>query len=355
MCSSDLNCSLGDWVADPRKLPNGLPDLVNKVCEEGIQFGLWFEPEMVSPDSDLYRAHPDWCIHVADRTPMQGLSQRNQLVLDLTRADVRDAIVEMVSDVLKSCPITYVKWDMNRAISDMGSPLLAANRQREFAHRYVLGLYDLMERITSSFPHILFESCSSGGCRFDGGILYYMPQTWTSDNTDAVERLKIQYGTSTIMPAITMGSHISSCPNHQVWRSTPLATRGHLAMSGRFGYEIDMTDFQGEDKELVIEQIKHYKAIRPVIQFGDFYRLLSPFEGNETAWMYVAKDKSEVVAFYFKPLAEPNVASRRVKLKGLLPDATYQVVDSDLVATGEELMFVGLDTTKLCGDRKSVV
>lgn len=282
--------SLGDWVEDRRKLPEGLGKLGEDITAMGMEFGLWFEPEMVSPESDLYREHPDWCLHVPGH---KSSLARQQLVLDLSRKDVCDYIVESVSSVLSSAPITYVKWDMNRNMTEIGSALLPAERQRETAHRYILGLYDVLERIVSRFPHILFESCSGGGGRFDPGMLYYMPQTWTSDDTDAVERLKIQYGTSMVYPASSMGAHVSAVPNHQVHRITPLETRGHVAMSGNFGYELDLTKLTEAEREDIRKQVSEYKELRMLIQYGDFYRLLSPFEGNETAWMFVSADKKK--------------------------------------------------------------
>jgi alpha-galactosidase len=348
------NSSLGDWVVDKNKLPNGLEDLVKRINEKGLSFGLWFEPEMVSPDSDLYRNHPDWCIHVPDRTPAQGEFQRNQLLLDLSRKEVCDEVIRMVLDILKSAPISYVKWDMNRGISDMGSAALTIERQREIAHRYVLGLYRVMNEITSAFPHVLFESCASGGGRFDPGILYYMPQTWTSDNTDAVERLKIQYGTSIVYPAITMGAHVSTVPNHQVGRVTSITTRGDVAMAGNFGYELDLTKFTEEEKEIVKKQVETYKEIRHITQFGEFYRLMSPFEGNETAWIFVTSDKKEAVASYFKVLAEPHKLPTRVKLQGLNPDYSYEILGRDMIVGGDELMYIGLEATPLHGDFSSI-
>ena len=240
--------TLGDWVVDKNKLPKGLEYLANRVNKLGMQFGLWFEPEMISPDSDLYRAHPDWCIHVPNRTRSKA---RTQLILDLSRKGVCDYIITSVSSILKSAPISYVKWDMNRNMTEIGSLLLPAERQRETAHRYMLGLYSVMNSITTSFPNILFESCSGGGGRFDPGILFYMPQTWASDNTDAVERLKIQFGTSIVYPVSTIGSHVSAVPNHQVYRHTSLKMRGDVAMSGNFGYELDLTKFSIEEKEQV--------------------------------------------------------------------------------------------------------
>lgn len=349
------NCSLGDWVVDKNKLPDGLNTLAENINKTGLLFGLWFEPEMVSPDSELYRTHPDWCIHVPGRAASHGKFQRNQLVLDLTREEVCDYIVKAVSDILSSVSVAYVKWDMNRPLTEVGSASLPKQRQRETAHRYVLGLYKIMDTITSAFPDILFESCSSGGGRFDGGILYYMPQTWTSDDTDAVERLKIQYGTSIVYPAITMGAHVSTCPNHQVGRNTSLEIRGNVSMAGNFGYELDLTKFTDEEKEVVKKQIETYKEIRHITQFGDFYRLKSPFEGNETAWMFVAEDKKEAVVMYFKVLGEPFVLNKRIKCQGLNPEYKYKVEDKDSIISGEALMYFGLDTGKTFGDFISVV
>lgn len=331
--------SLGDWVVDRRKLPKGLEDLANRVRNLGMEFGLWFEPEMVSIDSDLYRNHPDWCLHVPGRPHTLG---RNQLVLDLSRQEVCDYVIKALSDILSSAPITYVKWDMNRHMTDVGSAALPPERQRETAHRYILGLYKIMEEITKRFPNILFESCSSGGGRFDAGMLYYMPQTWTSDNTDAICRLKIQYGTSLVYPPITMGAHVSSVPNHQVGRITPLETRGYVAMSGNFGYELDLTKLTDEEKTVVKQQITLYKEIRPLIQFGRFYRIFNPFDGNEAAWNFVSEDRSEAVASYFKVLSEPAAPIRTIKFKGLNPDYVYQNVETGELFGGDELMNVGI-------------
>ncbi|MCM3630643.1 alpha-galactosidase [Paenibacillus glycanilyticus] len=344
--------SLGDWFVDRNKLPNGLEDLVDRVKRLDMQFGLWFEPEMISPESELYKAHPDWCLHVEGRRRSQG---RNQLILDFSRQDVRDYIVKTVSDILSSAPITYVKWDMNRNMTEIGSALLPADRQRETAHRYMLGLYEVLETITSSFPHILFESCSGGGGRFDPGMLYYMPQTWTSDNTDAVSRLKIQYGTSIVYPISTMGAHVSAIPNHQVGRKASLETRGNVALSGNFGYELDLTVFTEEEKEAVKEQVALYKEVRPLVQFGDFYRLLSPFEGNETAWMFVSKDKSEAFVVYVSVLQEANAKLDRIRLKGLDPNRDYELVGEAGAFGGDELMNAGLQTPLFHGDYSSKV
>lgn len=347
----DDNTSLGDWVVDKRKLPNGLESLAKKIVDMGMEFGLWFEPEMVSIESELYRKHPDWCIHVPNRPYTLG---RNQLVLDLSRKDVCDYIVEAVSDILESAPITYVKWDMNRHMTDIGSTLLPAQQQEEVSHRYMLGLYDVMERLTSRFPHILFESCSSGGGRFDPGMLYYMPQTWTSDNTDAICRTKIQYGTSLVYPPVTMGCHVSTVPNHQVGRITSLETRGNVAMAGNFGYELDLTKLTQEEKEIVKAQIEEYKQIRELIQFGELYRIFNPFEGNESAWNIVSKDQEEMVATYVKVLSLPGASLRTIKFKGLNPDFSYINLETQEVFGGDELMNVGVTIPRVKQDFHSM-
>lgn len=348
--------SLGDWFVDMKKLPQGLEELAARVNKLDLQFGLWFEPEMVSPDSELYRAHPDWCLHVPDRRRTEA---RQQLILDYSRGDVQEYIIQAISSILERCPISYVKWDMNRNMTEIGSALLPPERQRETAHRYMLGLYEVLERITTTFPHILFESCSGGGGRFDPGMLYYMPQTWTSDNTDAVERLKIQYGTSIVYPISTMGSHVSAVPNHQVHRTTPIEMRGHVAMSGNFGYELDLTKFSEQDKEIVKQQVALYKQLRPLVQFGDFYRLLSPFEGNETAWMFVSEDRTSALVAFFQVLSKPNAPLAKLRLKGLDPNQDYQVIEDGMseeentVFGGDELMHIGLNLPQWKGDFRS--
>lgn len=331
------NCSLGDWVVDKNKLPGGIESLATKVNELGMKFGLWFEPEMISEDSDLYRTHPDWCIHVdgRPRTPA-----RQQLMLDLTREEIRDYIVEAVCSVLRSAPISYVKWDMNRNATELGSTSLPSERQQEFAHRYVLGIYEILERITSAFPDVLFEGCSGGGGRFDAGMIYYYPQYWTSDNTDGAERLSIQHGTSMVMPASTMGAHISAVPNHQLGRTTPLSFRGHVAMAGQFGYELDLNTLSEDEIELVKEQVKQYKDIRKVIQQGEMYRLLSPFEGRNTSWEFVNDDK--VVLMYYTIRTRNTIGKTCVKLCGLEETANYQEIASGKVYSGAYLMNVGL-------------
>ena len=347
----DDNSSLGDWIVDKRKIPNGLEKLANTITSSGMEFGIWFEPEMISIDSDLYRKHPDWCIHVPDRPYTLC---RNQLVLDLSRDDVCDYIVESVSNILSSAPITYVKWDMNRHITDIGSELLSYERQEETSHRYILGLYKVMDILVSKYPNVLFESCSSGGGRFDAGMLYYMPQTWTSDNTDAICRTKIQYGTSLVYPAITMGAHVSTVPNHQVGRITPLETRGHVAMTGNFGYELDLTKLTKEEKELIKAQVALYKEIRETIQFGELYRIFNPFDGNEAAWNFVSKDKSEFIATYVKVLSLPAAPIRTIKFKGLNPDYDYKDISTGEIFGGDELMNVGVTIPRVKQDFLSI-
>lgn len=345
--------SLGDWFVDREKLPEGLDQLAHRVTDLGMEFGLWFEPEMISVDSDLYREHPDWCLHVPNRNRSES---RNQLILDFSREDVCAEITKRVSDILSSVPISYVKWDMNRHMTEIGSAALPPERQRETAHRYMLGLYKVLEEITSGFPNILFESCSGGGGRFDPGILYYMPQTWTSDNTDAVSRLKIQYGTSLVYPIVSMGAHVSAVPNHQVDRITTLTMRGDVAMSGNLGYELDLTKLPEMEKAEVKKQVSLYKEIRSLIQFGDFYRIKSPFEGNETAWVFTNKDKSEAIVFYFRVLAEPAAPFSFLKVKGVDIAKKYQVVGTGQVFGGDELSYAGLSIpSSIKGDFQSYV
>lgn len=336
---NDDTSSLGDWFVNEDKLSGGLEYLAEEINELGMKFGLWFEPEMISPDSKLYQEHPDWCIHVPER---KRSLLRTQLMLDLSRQEVCDYVIERVSSILDSVNISYVKWDMNRQMSEIGSATLADERQRETAHRYMLGLYHIMEEITARFPEVLFESCAGGGGRFDPGMLHYMPQTWTSDNTDAVERLKIQYGTSVVYPLSAMGAHVSAVPNHQVGRITPLKTRGDVAMFGNFGYELDITKLSDDEKEAIIKQVKYYKNIRELVQQGRYYRLLSPFAGGDTAWMVVSEGKGEALVGYYKVLAEPNTVNASFKLKGLDPNKQYKVAGTEEVYGGDELMYSGL-------------
>lgn len=344
--------SLGDWFVNEEKIKGGLKLLASEINEMGMQFGLWFEPEMISPNSKLYEEHPDWCIHIEGRERLQA---RKQLILDLSRDEVCDAVIKMLTDVLKSAPISYVKWDMNRNMTEIGSSILPAKKQKEVAHRYMLGLYKILENITSNFPNILFESCSGGGGRYDGGMLYYMPQTWTSDDTDAIERLKIQEGTSLVYPPSSMGSHVSEVPNHQVGRMTPLHTRGVVAMAGSFGYELDITKMNDEEKKEVKKQVEFYKNIRSTVQYGDLYRLKNTTSGNEVAWMNLSKDKNNIVVSYVKKYAEPNVLPKRLKLKALDKDVLYKVNETEEVFGGDELMYIGLEIGEIFGDYQARV
>lgn len=333
------NCSLGDWHVNKEKLPSGIKVLAEKVNAEGVKFGLWFEPEMVSPDSDLYREHPDWCIHVNGRTRTEC---RSQLTLDLSRKEVCDYIINAVSGVLDEADIAYVKWDMNRHMTNLGSDGLPPERQKEMPHRYMLGLYRVMEAIVSSHPDVLFESCSGGGGRFDAGILYYMPQTWTSDDTDAIERLYIQYGTSLVYPVSAMGAHVSAVPNHQSGRVTDLKIRGDVAMSGNFGYELDLMKFSEEEKDIVRKQVETYKELRSFVPSADMYRLKSPFEGNDTAWQFISEDKNNVFAAYFRINSKVNPGITRLRLTALEPDALYELEGEDKAYGGDELMNIGI-------------
>ena len=336
---------LGDWKANPERLPEGITGLAQKVEELGMKFGLWFEPEMVNKDSDLYREHPDWILSVPERRQSQG---RYQYVLDFSRKEVVDYIYDRMAEILGSGKVSYVKWDMNRSITECWSAALPADRQGEVFHRYILGVYDLYDRLNTAFPKVLFESCASGGGRFDPGLLYYAPQGWASDDTDAAERLKIQYGTSYCYPISSIGAHVSASPNHQIMRSTPLYTRANVACFGTFGYEMDLNRLTAEEQEEVKRQTAFMKKYRSVLQFGSFYRLESPFEGNVTAWMSVSGDRKTAVVGWYRTLNGINMGYTRVKLRGLEPDSVYRVSEDGALRGeyyGDELMNVGLVTS----------
>ena len=342
------HCSLGDWIENREKLPNGLAGLSERIHQLGLMFGLWFEPEMVSPDSDLYRAHPDWCLHVQGRTRTEA---RSQLVLDLSRSEVQEYLISAISDVLTSASVDYVKWDMNRNMTESFSAVLPPERKKETQHRYMLGLYRVLETITTAFPEILFESCSGGGGRFDPGMLFYMPQTWTSDNTDAVERLRLQYGTSVVYPASAMGAHVSAVPNHQTGRCVSLRMRGDVALSGNFGFELDLTKMTPEEVEMSRSLVDQAKSVRDLTRTGTFWRLLSPFEGQETAWAFVSEDQQDVLLCVFRVLSVPNSAPLRIHLRGLRSDWIYRL-ENGAEYHGSFLMNHGL-TVSLCGDFSS--
>lgn len=336
---NDDHRGLGDWYVNTEKLPHGLSGLSDKIHDLGMQFGIWIEPEMVNYDSDLYRNHPDWVMTDPDYKACHG---RNQFVLDFSRKEVVDGIFGMLDQIFSEADINYVKWDMNRTMSEVYSVAHKPDEQGKVMHEYILGVYDLYERLLTKYPDILFESCASGGSRFDAGMLYYAPQAWTSDNTDAVERLKIQYGTSYLYPISSMGAHVSAIPNHQMFRNTPLSTRGNVAFFGAFGYELDLSKLTDEEMALVKQQVSFMKEYRDVLQFGDFYRLKSPFTSDETVWETVSQDKSAAVVGYYRILNEVNVGYRRIRLQGLDEEAFYHVSILDRVIEGRELMTAGL-------------
>ena len=333
---------LGDWVANPDRLKNGITGLAQRIEDLGMKFGLWFEPEMVNKDSDLYREHPDWIIQAPGRRNSHG---RYQYVLDFSRKEVVDRIYEMMDKILSEAKVSYIKWDMNRSITECYSAALPPDRQGEVYHRYILGVYDLYERLTSKFPQILFESCASGGGRFDPGMLYYAPQCWTSDDSDAVERIKIQYGTSYCYPVSSMGTHVSVVPNHQINRITPLDTRANVAYFGTFGYELDLNTLTADEQEEVKGQIAFMKQYRQLFQFGTFYRLQSPFEHNTSAWMVVSDDRKEAIVGWYRVLNGVNLPYTRLRLKGLCEDLPYKVDGESGIHYGSELMNAGLITT----------
>ena len=332
------NCSLGDWVVNPEKLPGGLNGLSDRLHDLGLKFGLWFEPEMISPDSDLYRAHPDWCLHVDGRARVE---MRNQLILDLSRREVQDYIIESVSAVLESARIEYVKWDMNRNMTEPFSGAQTPERQKETQHRYMLGLYRVLEEITARFPEILFESCSGGGGRFDPGMLYYMPQTWTSDDSDAVERMFIQYGTSFVYPPCAMGAHVSAVPNHQTGRTTAMQTRGDVALGGNFGFELDLSQLSDADAETVRRLIEREKQVRTLVRTGEFTRLLSPFDHPYAAWQFRARDNSEALVCAYRLMTRPATPHLLLRASGLDESAVYMDDDGN-TCSGAALTRYGL-------------
>lgn len=338
---------LGDWYVNENKLKGGLSELAIRINSLGMKFGIWLEPEMVSEDSDLYREHPDWVIKIPERNPIRG---RFQLVLDLTRADVRDYLFDAIAGILESANVEYIKWDMNRSISDWYSGLLLPNEQGEAPHRYVLGLYELLERLNEAYPDVLLEGCSGGGGRFDAGMLYYCPQIWCSDDTDAFERTKIQYGTSFFYPASTIGSHVSAVPNHQTGRVTSLAARGVTAMHGSFGYELDLSELTEEEKEQITMQIKTFKKYGSLIHDGDYYRLSNPFKENFAIWEYVSKDKSQALLHGMIYHTEANMLRYKVRLMGLLPEKSYRLKGTDNIYTGAALMKGGILLPASTGD-----
>ncbi|MDD6269374.1 MAG: alpha-galactosidase [Oscillospiraceae bacterium] len=342
---------LGDWFVNENKIKGGLGKLVENVKALGMRFGIWFEPEMISEDSYLYRAHPDWAIQIPGRQPMRG---RYQLLLDMSRKDVQDYLYGVMCDILRSADISYIKWDMNRSISDWYSAELPPERQGELPHRYMLGLYSLLERLTSEFPDVLFEGCSGGGGRFDAGMLYYCPQIWCSDDTDAFERTKIQYGTSYIYPVSAVGSHVSTVPNHQTGRITPIETRAITAMAGSFGYELDLGTLSDDEKADVEKQIKKFKKYGSLIHNGKYYRLSDPLKDNIAAWEFAAEDGSEILVQGMIFRTEPNMKRYSLKLAGLEPQALYKMAGTDEIITGSALMKGGILLPASWGDYSPV-
>ncbi len=342
---NDDSCGLGDWFVNENKLHGGLEKLVSRIHKLGMKFGIWFEPEMISRDSDLYRAHPDWTLQIADRSISVG---RNQYVLDMSRQDVQDYLFNCFKNVLSQGGIDYVKWDFNRNFGEVGSALSDSEHQGEVAHRYYLGLYALLERLHNAYPDLLLEGCSGGGGRFDAGWLYYAPQIWTSDNSDAIERLAIQYGTSFCYPPSSMGAHVSAVPNHQVHRTTPLQTRGNVAAMGTFGYELDLRTLSDEEKEIVKLQCQEYRLDYDTTHNGDFYRLISPLDGKECAWEFVSANKSKVILTYVLIRAKIE-GVKFVKLQGLDANKVYVCKETGEMYHGDTLMNVGFCVAKHLG------
>lgn len=336
----DDTTSLGDWFVDKAKFPNGLGHFSEQVHELGMKFGLWFEPEMISCKSKLHEDHPDWMVGDPNA---QLIPSRHQFVLDMSKPEVVDYLYEKISQIMTDTKLDYIKWDMNRNITDTFSRYLKPEQQAEFAHRYMLGVYRLYDQLTKAFPDVLFESCASGGGRFDLGMMYYAPQAWTSDDTDAVERIKIQYGTSYGYPLSMMGAHVSAVPNDQNGRITSLNTRGAVAFFGDLGYELDITKMSEEELKQTKQQIEFYKKYRPLFQFGKFYRIDSPFEkdGNISSWEVVSDDKSQAIVGRYQLLNHPSVAYQRQYFVGLDPEKKYTVNGSEEVFYGDELMHAG--------------
>lgn len=331
--------SLGDWTTDYRRIPKGVSYIADEIHKMGMQFGLWFEPEMISIDSELYRNHPEWMICTPHRKPSVG---RHQYVLDFTNPEVIDYLFDAISKMIHETKLEYIKWDYNRHITDAYTTTLPTTRQMEFGHRYILGVYQLLERLTKAYPDVLFESCSSGGGRFDLGMMYYAPQAWTSDDTDPIERLKIQHGTSYGYSLSMMSAHVSASPNEQSGRRTSLDTRAAVAYFGVFGYELDVTTLDAEEAEKVKEQIRFYKKYRDVFQYGNFYRIRSPFEDDAVDWQVVSKDQSTSILVHTSLTSHLNPGYSVVKFCGLDDGKRYTIAGMDEEFYGDELMNAGI-------------
>ena len=339
---NDDYAGLGDWVENPKKLPQGMIGLARKVNALGMKFGFWIEPEMVNPDSNLFRRHPEWALSTPGRKASLG---RHQYVLDFSREEVVDYIYGMLKKVMTNAPISYIKWDMNRSLTEVFSTELSADEQGMVYHKYILGVYSLYERLRNDFPDILFESCSSGGNRFDAGMLYYAPQAWCSDNTDAIDRIRIQYGTSFGYPISSIGSHVSAVPNLQTGRSASITTRANVAYFGTFGYELDLNHISDEEFEEVKKQIIFMKENRELLQFGTFYRLRSPFEKDQASWMVVSKDKKRAIFAFYCMRSNVNQLPGFIKLAGLEEGRKYVLRGEEYY--GDELMNLGITLKNL--------
>jgi alpha-galactosidase len=344
--------SMGDWFVNKEKFPNGLQGIINCCKENNLKFGLWFEPEMVAPDSDLFRAHPDWCIHIDGVEPIKS---RYEYILDLSRDEVCEYVYNTIADILKNNDISYIKWDMNRNMTDNGSAWLGEGRQGEHAHRYILGVYKLMEKFRKNFPNIFFEGCAGGGGRYDFGILYYMPQIWASDNSDAIARLKIQHGTSFVYPPETISAHVSECPNHQTGRITPFETRGNVAQLFSFGYEFNPTKMSEAEVKQINEQIKKHRQLEEWLPNAEFYRLIDPKGAEDCAWQAVSEDKKKSVAVYTLQLTQAEKPGKFLRLKGLEGDEKYLVEPYGIIAYGDLLMNAGVPIKKRLMDFESVL
>ena len=344
----DDNSGLGDWFVNEKKLGGTLGDLIKKINDLGVKFGIWVEPEMISEDSNLYREHPDWALTIPGRNPVHA---RNQLVLDFSRKEVVDHIFDQICKVLDQGNIEYVKWDMNRSLMDVFSR--GTEDQGRVMYDYVLGLYDFLERIVTRYPDLLIEGCSGGGGRFDAGMMYYTPQIWCSDNTDALDRLQIQYGTSFGYPVSAVGSHVSAVPNHQTGRITSLHTRGVVAMAGTFGYELNLGKLSEEEKQEIRLQVEEYRKFAPLIQTGLYYRLSDPAREEYAAWAFVSEDRKEVLLNVVLQEIHGNMTVNYVKLQGLKCSAIYRDTETGKIYNGAALMEAGIPMPVEMGEFKA--